>query len=132
MHTKFSLFDHFTPELEIMSGEDNFEVSVRECSVIFHLNFQKVYWCSRLESERTRLLKDFSKNETILDLFCGVGPLSVRAAKKGCNVIANDLNPICYEYLVKNCVANKIYDKIICLNENPRKVVDFWLDFQNI
>ena len=41
-----------------------------------------------------------------MDIFCGIGPFSVRASKKGCNVIANDLNPDCYEYLIKNAKAN--------------------------
>jgi tRNA G37 N-methylase Trm5 len=34
--------------------------------------------------------------EVLVDLFCGVGPLAVRAAKKGLFVIANDLNPYCH------------------------------------
>lgn len=28
--------------------------------------------------------------------------MSIRAAKLGCNVIANDLNPECFKYLKKN------------------------------
>jgi tRNA (guanine37-N1)-methyltransferase len=59
-----------------------------------------VYWCSRLQPERDRLLDMLKKHETLMDLFCGVGPLAVRAARKGLHVIANDLNPDCYKYLV--------------------------------
>ena len=48
------------------------------------------------------------KDELLADIFCGVGPLAVRAAKKGAYVIANDLNPSCYEYLEKNCKINGV------------------------
>ncbi len=48
-------------------------------------------------------------NEILADIFCGVGPLAVRAAKKGLRVIANDLNPFCYEYLNVNCQLNKVH-----------------------
>jgi tRNA (guanine37-N1)-methyltransferase len=34
-----------------------------------------------------------NKGQTLADIFCGAGPLAVRAAKKGLYVIANDLNP---------------------------------------
>jgi tRNA G37 N-methylase Trm5 len=33
------------------------------------------------------------KGECLADIFCGTGPLAVRAARKGLFVIANDLNP---------------------------------------
>lgn len=48
------------------------------------------------------------RGELLADIFCGVGPLAVRAAKKGLHVIANDLNPYCHEYLTLNCKLNKV------------------------
>ena len=42
------------------------------------------------------------KGETVMDMFCGIGPLCLRAADQGCFAIANDLNPACYDYLMKN------------------------------
>jgi tRNA (guanine37-N1)-methyltransferase len=40
------------------------------------------------------------EGEVLCDMFCGIGPLAVKAAvKKKIKVIANDLNPACYEYL---------------------------------
>lgn len=49
-----------------------------------------------------------NSGELLADIFCGVGPLAVRAAKKGLFVIANDLNPYCHEYLVSNSKLNKV------------------------
>lgn len=45
------------------------------------------------------MLKKFKPGDTLCDMFCGVGPLAVRAAQKGVYVLANDLNPECYKYL---------------------------------
>ncbi len=42
------------------------------------------------------------------DVFCGVGPFAIPAAKKGCEVHANDLNPASHKYLVENIKINKV------------------------
>ena len=54
--------------------------------------------------------------QLLADIFCGVGPLAVRAAKKGLYVIANDLNPFCWEYLRANCTLNRVEDNVMCWN----------------
>jgi tRNA (guanine37-N1)-methyltransferase len=38
----------------------------------------------------------------------GVGPFSIPAAKKGCRVYANDLNPASFEWLCENVKLNKV------------------------
>lgn len=46
------------------------------------------------------------------DVFCGVGPIAISAAKIVKRVYANDLNPCAIEYLERNCVLNKLERKI--------------------
>ena len=67
----------------------------------FKVDISKVYWCSKLGSERTRMIdKILKEGEVLCDMFCGIGPLAVKAAaKKRIKVIANDLNPACFDYL---------------------------------
>ncbi|KAL4487461.1 hypothetical protein ABPG72_006981 [Tetrahymena utriculariae] len=117
-----------TPELEVIAGENNLETIHKEGKFVFHLNFEKVYWCSRLQVERDRILSYLKPNQTALDLFCGIGPFSIRAAKMGCNVICNDLNPHAYDYLLINRNKNKVEDKLLCFNNDARKVVDIILN----
>jgi tRNA (guanine37-N1)-methyltransferase len=50
----------------------------------------------------------FKLEDVVADVFAGVGPFSVPAAKKGCAVLANDLNPDSYEYLQLNIRQNKV------------------------
>jgi len=54
-------------------------------------------------------------------MFCGVGPLSLLAAKKGARVIANDLNPACFRYLKENIVKNKVDSKVIPFGIDARE-----------
>lgn len=43
-----------------------------------------------------------------MDVFAGVGPFAVPAARRGIVVYANDLNPASYEALKKNAALNKV------------------------
>jgi len=97
-----------TYEMEILAGEENYNVEHKEGNVRFHFDLRKTYWCSRLQNERDRVLKLFKKNEVLCDAFCGVGPLALRACKEGVKVYANDLNPDAYTYLNNNIKLNKL------------------------
>ena len=63
------------------------------------------------------------KGQLLADIFCGVGPLAVRAARKGLWVIANDLNPHCHRYLVENCKGNRVADRVMCWNMCAREAM---------
>jgi len=97
-----------TYEMEIIAGEENYNVEHKEGNVRFKFDLRKTYWCSRLQNERDRVLSLMKKNEVLCDAFCGVGPLALRACKKGVKVYANDLNPDAYEYLNNNIKLNKL------------------------
>ncbi len=89
-------------DLDCIAGDDStFETELFEDKVKFKVDVSRVYWCSKLGSERNRMIEKILKEGDVLcDMFCGIGPLAVKAAvKKRIKVIANDLNPACYEYL---------------------------------
>ncbi len=118
-----------TYNMEILSGEENYFVEHKEDSIIFKFDLRKTYWCSRLQNERSRILNLISKNNILLDAFCGVGPLSLRACKKGIKVFANDLNPDCYKYLNDNIKYNKINkDLIKTYNMDAREFIKIFIE----
>lgn len=102
-----------TYQMEVLAGVDDFNVEHKEGSILFKFNLKNTYWCSRLQGERDRVLRLIKKGEVLCDAFCGVGPLSLRAAKKGIRVLANDLNPSCYEYINANITLNKLNKQMI-------------------
>ena len=57
------------------------------------------------------------------DLIAGVGPFAIPAAKNGCVVHANDLNPASHEALVANARRNKVVPRLIAYNLDARQFV---------
>lgn len=111
-------------QMEILAGEDRMQVEVREEGCIFTFDYAKVYWNSRLQHEHRRLVELFGKGQRVCDLFCGVGPFAIPAAKKGCIVYANDLNPESVKYLDLNKEKNKISSKnLLTFNSDARTFI---------
>jgi tRNA (guanine37-N1)-methyltransferase len=102
-----------TPILELIAGEKTLETEVKEEKTLFLLDVEKVYFCSRLHSERSRVIAQLRPKQVIADVFCGIGPFSIRAANEaGCISYANDLNPECFRYLKTNITKNKVGGRV--------------------
>ncbi|EME32134.1 S-adenosylmethionine-dependent methyltransferases (SAM or AdoMet-MTase) isoform 1 [Galdieria sulphuraria] len=98
-----------TFDMEILSGESNLITEVKENGCVYELDYERVYWNSKLEAERRRVIETFSSCDIIADAFAGVGPFVIPAAKhKGCVAFGNDLNPISTEFLSKNIRRNGV------------------------
>ncbi|KAG0129338.1 guanine(37)-N1-methyltransferase [Tuber indicum] len=94
--------------MELLAGQDNTNVEVRESGCVFRFDFAKVYWNSRLGNEHERIFKQFKPGEAVADVMAGVGPFAIPAAKQRVFVYANDLNPESYKSLVGNIQVNKV------------------------
>ena len=93
--------------MEVLAGEEGMETEVRQHGLRFRLDFSKVYWNSRLETEHKRLVESFKPSDVVCDMMAGIGPFAVPAALAGHVVWANDLNPSCAHYLEMNGQINK-------------------------
>lgn len=94
--------------MEVIAGEENFLVTVKENLCNFTFDFSKVYWNSRLGQEHERVLNFIKPGDVLFDVFCGVGPFAIPAVKKKCKVYANDLNPDSFKWLNHNAKTNKL------------------------
>ena len=94
--------------MEVIAGEENFQVSQTHLDCVFNFDFSKVYWNTRLENEHRRLVEMFQAGEAVCDVFAGVGPFAVPAGKKRVFVLANDLNPDSYTSMEGNIKTNKV------------------------
>lgn len=115
--------DYRTMQLEVLAGNHSLVTTVVENGLRFSVDLATVYWNSRLATERQRLLSGFTRNDVVCDVFCGVGPIAISAAKIVKRVYANDLNPQAVEYLEKNIVLNKLDRKIQVFNMDGRRFI---------
>jgi len=104
IHDVFRFF-----QMEVIAGENNLYTSVKQDGCIFEFDFSKVYWNSRLQMEHSRLVEFFDPGDVVCDMFAGVGPFAIPAAKRGCIVYANDLNPASYEALLKKILPQMLF-----------------------
>ncbi|KAF9074908.1 Met-10+ like-protein-domain-containing protein [Rhodocollybia butyracea] len=116
--TQFRFF-----EMEVIAGDPNFMVEHRESDCRFIFDFSRVYWNSRLHTEHDRIVQLLQPGEVLVDVFAGVGPFAIPAAKKGCAVVANDLNPASYEYLCQNIQNNDVSDDVRPFCEDGRSII---------
>lgn len=108
---------------EVLAGPDDLDVEVKENECIFHFDYSKVYWNSKLESEHTRLIRSFQPGEVVCDVMGGIGPFAVPAGKKGVFVWANDKNPESYKYLEEAIKRNKVGNYVRPFNEDGRTFI---------
>ncbi|QRV95147.1 tRNA (guanine-N(1))-methyltransferase [Ceratobasidium sp. AG-Ba] len=112
IETEFRFF-----KMEVLAGEPDFIIKHNESNCTFTLDFSTVYWNSRLAHEHERLVNLFSsdpKNPTplVADVFAGVGPFAVPAAKRGALVFGNDLNPESTKWMEVNVKNNKVIPRV--------------------
>nr|CAG4638558.1 EOG090X08TI [Cyclestheria hislopi] len=95
-------------QMEVLAGEADFIATVKENTCTFTFDFSQVYWNPRLCTEHERIVKLLPENCVLFDVFAGVGPFAVPAAKvRKCRVFANDLNPHSTQWLKENVHRNK-------------------------
>lgn len=102
-HSEYRTFGY-----EVLAGEDDMNVEIREGECTFRFDYSKVYWNSRLQTEHKRLVDMFNPGEVVCDVMAGVGPFACPAGKKGVFVWANDLNPDSYASLKDAITRNKV------------------------
>ena len=118
IETEFRVF-----AMELLAGKPAYTAQVSESGCLFTLDFRHVYWNSRLHTEHGRLIDQFLPFQVVSDVMAGVGPFAVPAAKKGCWVLANDLNPACHASLVHNARQNKVEAHCIPSCEDGRAFI---------
>ncbi|KAF0919331.1 hypothetical protein E2562_029192 [Oryza meyeriana var. granulata] len=125
--------DYRIMQLEVLAGIDSLVTTVIESGLRFQVDLSTVYWNSRLSTERQRLVDHVFKNsDVVCDVFSGVGPIAISAAKKVKYVYANDLNPTSVEYLERNIVLNKLERKIEVFNMDARRFISSIYSSQHV
>jgi len=111
---------------ETIGGEARTQTVHKEYGCIYHVDLAKAYFSSRLSHEHLRVASLVNENETVVDMFAGIGPFSILTAKKHSNVrvYAVDMNPDAFELLRKNVLVNRVMGKVTPIVGDIRNVVN--------
>ncbi|MCX6667921.1 MAG: class I SAM-dependent methyltransferase family protein [Euryarchaeota archaeon] len=119
------------PNVKIIYGTKKTETVHIENGIRYKLDPQRVMFSSGNMYERIRMAKISNKNETVVDLFAGIGyftlPMAVYSKPK--KIFACEINPVAYDYLCENIVLNNVTSIVEpLLDDNrtiaPRNVAD--------
>jgi tRNA (guanine37-N1)-methyltransferase len=99
--------EYRTREFEVLAGAPTTRTEVIEYGHRFHVDLAAAYFSARLSSERQRILQQTGRNETVLDMFAGVGPFAITLAVRAALVVACDLNPRAVELMLENIAQNR-------------------------
>jgi tRNA (guanine37-N1)-methyltransferase len=112
-------------DLEFVAGENRTVTEYKEHACRFKVDVAKTYFSPRLSTERQRIAEMVGDNETIVNMFAGVGTYSVVIAKtnKTCRVYSIDSNAAASELDKINAKLNKVQDRIISIHGDATKVI---------
>ena len=89
------------PNVEIIYGSNKTETIHKENGIRYKLDPRKIMFSSGNMDERIRMATISNKDETIVDMFSGIGyftlPIAVYSKPK--KIFACEINPIAYDYL---------------------------------
>jgi len=107
------------PNVKLILGNET-ETIHKENGVRFKLDVKKIMFSSGNIDERLRMACIANENETIVDMFAGIGyfslPIAVHSYPR--KIYAYEINPIAYGYLRENIVLNKVKNILPILSDN--------------
>jgi tRNA (guanine37-N1)-methyltransferase len=112
-------------KLELLAGEDKTETEYKEHGCRFKVDVEKTFFSPRLSTERDRIAGLINEEETIINMFGGVGMFSIVAAKKKkCHVYNIDINPDAARLCSENILLNKLKGTVESIEGDATKVID--------
>ena len=102
------------PEMEILLG-NNTEGVHFENGILYSLDAARIMFSSGNVEERTRMASVRCDGETIVDMFAGIGYLSLPLAvhQKPKRIYACEIRKLSYDYLVKNVALNHVEECVV-------------------
>lgn len=118
-----------TRRYRVIAGSGSTEVIHKEHGYRLKLDPTKVYFSPREATERLRVASQVAPGETVMVFFAGVGPYALAIAKRQPRVqkiIAIEINPKAYDYLVENIRLNRLEGLIEPVLGDVKKEASRW------
>lgn len=114
-----------TRDLELVAGEDRTVTEYKEFGCRFRVDVEKTFFSPRLSTERKRIADLVKGEETVINMFGGVGMFSIVAAKeKKCTVYNIDINPDATKLCEQNVKLNKLVGKVESIEGDAARIID--------
>ncbi len=112
-------------KLDWIAGEERTETTYKEHGCIFKVDVERCYFSPRLAFERMRIAKAVADDETVVNMFAGVGSYSILIAKhsNAAKIYSIDLNPIAVKYMQENTLLNKVSDRVVTIEGDAEAVI---------
>jgi tRNA (guanine37-N1)-methyltransferase len=109
-----------------VAGENKRSTVHKEYGCLFAVDVEKCYFSPRLSHERMRLAGIVKPNETVVNMFAGVGCFSIMIAKhvSATKVFSIDVNPAAIKFMQENIRLNRVYDKVIPLLGDSKEIIN--------
>lgn len=116
--------DFRTRKLLCLEGENNPVTVHKEFGCSFMVDVERCYFSPRLSHEHLRIANLVKKDETVVNMFAGVGCFSIMIAKKvGAKVYSIDINPTAIQYMQKNIKLNHVDGKVVALLGDSKEII---------
>ncbi len=110
------------PKIEVIAGEKSFGTLHKENGCLFEIDVSKFMFSKGNKEEKMRLIRAAKPDETIVDMFAGIGYWTIPLARlaKAKKVFAIDVNPEAVKFLEKNILLNNISERAEILKGDCR------------
>ncbi|MCX8153436.1 MAG: class I SAM-dependent methyltransferase family protein [Candidatus Bathyarchaeota archaeon] len=112
-----------------LAGENRTITVHKEFGCLFKVDLAKCYFSPRLSHERKRIATLVNPNETIINMFAGVGCFSIIIARhsKAAKVVSIDVNPTAVQFMQENIMLNRVYNKVFPVIGDAKEVIGIQL-----
>jgi tRNA (guanine37-N1)-methyltransferase len=109
-----------------MTGENRTSTIHRESGCLFSVDVEKCYFSPRLYHERSRIATLIKPNETVVNMFAGVGCFSITITKhvNTAKVFSIDANPTAFQFMRENVRLNRVYGNVIPLLGDSKAIIE--------
>lgn len=108
-----------------ITGQNKTRTVHREFGCSFSVDVTKCYFSPRLSHERMRIATRVEPDETVVNMFAGVGCYSIMIAKhaKPRKVFSIDVSPASIQFMQENIRLNRVYGKVIPLLGDSKELI---------
>jgi tRNA (guanine37-N1)-methyltransferase len=109
-----------------VSGENRTRTVHKESGCRFAVDVEACYFSPRLSHERLRIAQLVKPEETVVNMFAGVGCFSILIAKNvsTVKVFSVDVNPVAVQFMTENIRINRVYGKVIPLLGDSKIIIE--------